>query len=154
MKKQRFFWYKKDCHPRIFINPNEETIQMLKEDGILLRNPNDGSVKGLPLVHTFPDVENNLIRPLPLSDRKEVKVLNNPIRAVRWEKQQEDKVTINNLNYKVEKLEYQVECGIMALKTQIYNEQVKAKDFKIVVISAFSIYSIIQGFVIGGLIWM
>ena len=154
MKKQRYFWYKDDCHPRIFINPNEETIQMLKEEGTLLRNPNDGSVKGLPLVHTFPDVDNNMIRPLPVSQRKEVKVLENPLKMVRWEKQQEDKITINNLNYKVEKLQYQTERGIMALQTQIYNEKVKAREFKIAVIVAFSMYSIIQGFVIGGLIWM
>ena len=82
-KKTKVFWYKEGCSPRILINPDKEAIDLCREEGIVLINPNEGSVKGLPLEHTFPDVENNLLRPVPAHLRKNLNSFKNPVAAVQ-----------------------------------------------------------------------
>ena len=77
MSKTKVVAYRKGYLPRIYINPNAAKLKYLRKKGIVLVNPNMGSVRGLPLAHTYPDVEHNLIRPLPLKQRVEESSLSN-----------------------------------------------------------------------------
>ena len=68
--------YRDGFLPRIYINPTKKQIKELKKHGEVLLNPNMGSVRGIALEHTYPDVKNNLIRPIPLAARTSTKLKN------------------------------------------------------------------------------
>jgi hypothetical protein len=95
-KKTKVFWYKEGCSPRILVNPDKETLEFCNAEGAVLINPNEGSVKGLPLEHTYPDLDNNMIRPVPKHLRKDVGEFKNPIAACQREG---DKKLIEALKY-------------------------------------------------------
>ena len=90
MAKKKIFLYKEGCYPRIFVNPDEDTLISLKKAGIILINPNEGSIHGIPLHHTYPDVKNNLIRPIPIKYRKSTKGLRNPLEKVKADQELKD----------------------------------------------------------------
>jgi len=80
--KKKVFLYKEGCTPRIFINPSEEEIEALRKEGVVLINPNEGSVKGVVLAHTYPDEKNNLLRRVPVADQVDIKSLKSPVEGL------------------------------------------------------------------------
>jgi hypothetical protein len=87
MKKTKVFLYKKGCLPRIFVNPSIAVLKDLKKQGVVLINPNEGSIVGLPLHFTYPDTTNNFIRPIPLAHRPEIGDLSNPLEVIKYKKE-------------------------------------------------------------------
>ena len=68
MSKIKVIAYKEGYLPRIYINPSDNLLLKLRTEGKVLINPNMGSVKSTPLAHTYPDIANNMVRPLPVKD--------------------------------------------------------------------------------------
>jgi len=125
MSKTKVFFYKKGCHPRIFINPNHETIVRLKREGEILINPNEQSTKGLPLAHTEPDHKNNMLRPLPIPYRPELKSLENPMKAAQREADGELNRMVKYIKrHRLEETEYKAEIrrNFSALEDAVEDE--------------------------------
>lgn len=153
VRKTKVFWYKKGCQPRILINPPTTLVNKLKEEGdVLLGNPNEGSVKGLPLEHTFPDVSNNMIRPIPKPLRKPLGKLKNPIAVALREGDDELQETLRQLkNHKIEELLYKEEIqehidkAVELHKKELFEQRVMTHVWNLLYIAAF--YAIfIKGF--------
>lgn len=111
-RKTTVFWYKERCSPRILVNPSKEALELAKSEGTVLINPNKGSVKGLPLEHTFPDVENNMLRPVPAHLRKDLNEFNNPLQVVQ---RQGDEKLMKALKYikNIKELEFSYKQEVM-----------------------------------------
>lgn len=91
MKKNKVYFFRKGCVPRVFINPSEQAIKDMREKGTVLINPITNLLKQNPIHHTYPDVEKNILRLLPESERKQLSELNNPMEVARRESDAEIK---------------------------------------------------------------